>query len=310
MAILGAPFDSSIGLGRHGARYGPRGLREASCHFAAFYCSMPDRTLVDLDLGQGFRIPDDLPLVDLGDVDCFPLDIDATTTSVAAGVRSVVETGALPFLLGGDHYLVYPSFKGAAEALRASDPDVRIGLLHIDSHTDLFDEMIFNGRFNNGTSVRRITESPGISIPHMAWIGLNGRLVSKEQYDFAASNHLKLITSASVSGDGWQEIVEETIAAVSEADRVYVSIDIDVVDGAGPRERLRPYSRASPLHDFSPFSRWSERSRTWWPSIFVRSPRSSIRLEGPLVWGRWALYRSSERGCSRRSTWHRRVRNE
>lgn len=232
VAVLGAPYDSTVGLGRHGTRYGPRAIREESCHYAGFYCSMPDRTHVDFELGRGFRIPDPLPLVDLGDVDCFPVDVEATTTSVAQAMRSVVETDALPFLFGGDHYLVYPSFKGVSEALLAEDPDVRIGYLHIDSHTDLFDEMPFTGRYNHGTSVRRITESPGISIPHMAWIGLNGRLVSKEQYDFAASNDLRFVTAAEVAGEGWQAVVQDTIDAVSEADRVYVSIDIDVVDGS------------------------------------------------------------------------------
>jgi arginase family enzyme len=232
IAILGAPFDTSIGLGRHGTRYGPRAIREESCYFASFYCSMPDRTLVDLELGHGFRIPDPLPLVDLGDADVFPLDVDATTDSVAAAVRAVVERGALPILLGGDHHLVYPAFKGAAEALRARNPDVRIGHLHIDSHTDLFDELSFTGSYNHATSVRRITECPGISIRHMAWIGLNGRLVSKEQYDFASAKDLCLITSAAVQGDDWETVIRGAIERVSAADYVYVSADIDAVDGS------------------------------------------------------------------------------
>jgi formimidoylglutamase len=232
VGILGAPYDSTTGLGRPGTRYGPRAIREESCHYAGFYYSMPDRTHVDIELGRGFRVPDPLPLIDLGDVDCFPADIEATTVSVAEGVRSVVETGALPFLLGGDHYLVYPSFKGVSEALRAEDPNVRIGYIHIDSHFDLFDEMAFTGRYNNGTSVRRITECPGISLPHMAWIGINGRMGSKEQYDFATTHNLRFVTAADVARDDWEPAVRETIAAVSEADRVYVSIDIDVVDGS------------------------------------------------------------------------------
>ena len=232
VAILGAPFDATVSLGRPGTRYGPRAIREESCHLAAFYCSMPDRTLVDLELGQGFAIPDPLPLLDLGDVDCFPVDVGATTAAVVEAVRSVVETGALPFLLGGDHYLVYPSFDGASQALRASDPDVRIGYLDIDSHTDLFDDLSFTGRYNNATSVRRITECPGVSVPHMAWIGLNGRQVSKEQYDFARANDLRFVTSSRVAGSDWKGVVQETIDAVAEADRVYVSIDIDVVDGS------------------------------------------------------------------------------
>jgi agmatinase len=193
---------------------------------------MEDRTLVDLDQGRGFRIPDPLPLVDVGDADVFPLDVMATTRSVSLEVQRIVERGALPITLGGDHYLAYPCFEGAARAIGAREPNASIGYLHIDSHTDLFDTLSFAGRYNHATAARRIVEHPKASRANMAWMGLNGRLVSIEQLGFVRRNDLLLVTSEDLLNDTWRESVDQALNRVSRADWVYVSIDIDVVDGS------------------------------------------------------------------------------
>ena len=232
IAVVGAPFDASITVGRPGARYGPRAIREASCHYTAFYYSIPNRTIVDLENHTVLRIPDPLRLFDLGDADCYPLDIMATTRSIAVAVRSVVEKGVLPIVLGGDHYVAYPAFMGAAEGVAAKHPKAKIGYVHVDSHTDLFDELVSGGRFNHGTAARRISELPMVSVPHMVWIGMNGRFVSLEQYEFTRRNNLRILTSADVNGPDGEEKVREALQHASNCDFLYVSVDIDVVDGS------------------------------------------------------------------------------
>jgi agmatinase len=232
IAVIGAPFDGSMALGRPGTRHGPRAIREASCYYASFYYTMPGKTFVDLDTRMTQRVPDPLQLFDLGDVDCYQMDVMATTDSIAGAVRSVVEKGALPITLGGDHYVAFPAFKGAAEGIAATQPKAKIGYVHIDSHTDLFDELPYGGRYTHGTSARRISELSGVSVPNMVWIGLNGRLVSLEQHEFAKDKNLLLLTSADITGDGWEGKVREAFQHASLCDYVYVSVDIDVVDGS------------------------------------------------------------------------------
>lgn len=231
IGVIGAPFDGSITLGRPGARYGPKAVREGSLYWSSVYATFENRTYVDLDSGIATTVPS-LPLVDLGDADCFPMDAGATTESVASAVASVVERGAMPITIGGDHYIAYPAFKGVADALAKQDADVRIGYLHIDSHTDFWDEFPYIGKYAHGTSARRVSEHPNVAIERMAWLGLNGPFVGIDQYTLAKRHDLLMVTAEQLGATSGMDRVDEVLDRVSGADFSYVSIDIDVVDGS------------------------------------------------------------------------------
>jgi agmatinase len=232
IAVLGAPFDGSVTLGRPGARFGPRAVREASCYWASMLYSVPNRTTVDLRTGEATRVPNDLRLRDIGDADCFPMDTSATLSSISDLVEAIVLRGALPVTVGGDHLVALPGFMGVSRALAKADPDVRIGYLHVDAHTDLWDEQVFAGKYCHSTSARRVSELPNVDLQRMAWLGLDGSFVTQDVYDYTRRNNFMMVTSHELSDSRWIDRVEEVIAHVSAADYVYVSFDIDVVDGA------------------------------------------------------------------------------
>ena len=234
VAVIGAPFDGSNSLGRPGSRFGPRSVREASCYYSAFYYSMPDRLIVDLDGGVELEIPDPLPLYDLGDADTFPMDVSATTESISNAVASVAARGAFPITIGGDHTVGFPAWKGATEGAikHTGNRDIRVGVVQVDSHTDLFDDMEYGGRLNYGTFARRISEHANASPAHMAWLGLNGRLVSREQYEFVRQHKLLLVTARELMLDDWEDRVDAVLRHVCECDFVYVTVDIDAVDAS------------------------------------------------------------------------------
>lgn len=232
VVVVGAPFDGSITLGRQGARFGPRAIREASCYWASMLCSVPNRTMVDLGTGQATRVPEKLPLVDIGDADCYPMDVQATIGSVSRAVSAVVERTAFPVTLGGDHLMALPGFLGVAQGLASHQADARIAYLHVDAHTDLWDEQVFAGRYCHSTSARRISEHESVDLGRMAWLGLDGSFVTQDVYQFIRRNKFRLVSSRELSGQGWASRVDEVLDHVSEADFVYVSFDIDVVDGS------------------------------------------------------------------------------
>jgi agmatinase len=84
VAILGAPFDLAI-QGRTGARMGPRGIRIASTRFSykAGGSFDPERNEMYLDSNLW-------KIVDCGDVDYVPGDIDTTFDNLTEAVRLVV----------------------------------------------------------------------------------------------------------------------------------------------------------------------------------------------------------------------------
>ena len=231
--VAGVPMDHGIVLARTGTRYGPRAIREASLFYRAVQDAGAEKTAVNVVTKVAQRLKEPLRLVDIGDLTVYPQDIGKTTESVSAGVHEIVQRGGLPVLLGGDHYLTYPAFTGFSRGIAERKPGARLGHVHIDSHTDFRDEYAGLGRYNHGTSVRRISESPMISYENMAWVGLNGNILDADVYRLHRTHGLKMLNAGDIRDRGIRQVVREAVETAADgADAIYVSIDIDVVDGA------------------------------------------------------------------------------
>ncbi|MCH7907933.1 MAG: arginase family protein, partial [Chloroflexi bacterium] len=104
IAILGAPVDMGV-VYRPGTRFGPRAIREASYLTAS-------RTLyhlgLDVDPLQYMKV------VDFGDANCPPSDLQLSHDAVKAKVAEALEAGTLPVVLGGDHSITLPSATAVA----------------------------------------------------------------------------------------------------------------------------------------------------------------------------------------------------
>ena len=99
--ILGAPFDFGTQW-RSGARFGPRGVREASTLFSFGHAGAYDHEDDATYLGEDVRI------VDLGDADIVHTDTVASHRNIATGVGKILSAGALPVVIGGDHSVNIP----------------------------------------------------------------------------------------------------------------------------------------------------------------------------------------------------------
>lgn len=234
VAVLGVPLDSWA-YGRNGQRHGPRAIREQSLWLAGYY-AMQGNGAGYLDPGSGdvWTLPAEPRLFDVGDVDIPQTDVEAATATIAGSVARIVERGATPVMLGGDHYVPYPSFLGLVEGLRrrTGKQDVRVGVLNIDAHFDLWQEGPGTGRYNSGTWARRLSEHSAVG--RMAWWGLSGmHLIEPGAFcELRDAGHVAY-TLASIRRRGVEETMREALEAVSEgADAVYVTFDVDVTDGA------------------------------------------------------------------------------
>ena len=67
----------------------------------------------------------------------------------------------------------------------------------------------------------------------MAWLGLNGAVLDAEQYRMYTDHSLKMVTARQMLDKGIEEALKEVLeVAAASVDAVYVSVDIDVVDGS------------------------------------------------------------------------------
>lgn len=229
LAVLGVPHDMTLGS-RQGCRHGPRGLREGSLDAVSHLKANPTSSLTHVSSGIRTRLAPGNTLVDLGDVDVFPNDLSRSSESMRLRVRAVAQSGAIPILLGGDHFVTYPLFRGWSEGATKRGHS-KFGYIQYDNHLDLADDNKIWGKLWHGSQARRISELPSIHPRNMVWMGAAGPH-SREQVEWLGASGAKLFTPSHIREDGIVATTHEAVKIASQGtDGVYVSLDIDVVNG-------------------------------------------------------------------------------
>ena len=210
VAILGAPFDFGTQF-RAGARFGPRGIREASTLFSfghsGAYDHEDDITYLD---NTATRI------VDIGDADIIHTDTEQSHANIETGVRAILKAGAIPVVLGGDHSVNIPCI----EAFSDEEP---FHLVQIDAHLDFVD--IRHGvTAGHGNPMRRAAEKPYVT--GLSQIGIrNVSSTARDGYADARSMGSDILSVRQFRALG----VDQVLAQIPSG-RVYITIDIDGFD--------------------------------------------------------------------------------
>jgi agmatinase len=232
VAVLGVPIDSWV-LSRNGQRFGPRAVREASLYLAGYYGLQPEHVgYVNTLTGEVWTVPEEPRIFDVGDVRVHQADVAAQIEAIIDPVARITERGAMPVLLGGDHFVPYPGYLGFVRGLQARKPDAKVGFVNIDGHFDLWDEFKDLGRLNHGTFARRLAEHDAIG--NMVWWGLNGiNILQPDQLDLCLERGFVGYTVRGIRERGVEATMREALERASEgADAVYVTFDVDATDGA------------------------------------------------------------------------------
>lgn len=232
VVVVGIPVDNALMPGH--TSLAPGAIRKGTEPIAYRMEISPGGELVDISTGRRVRPLAEPRLFDLGDLPIDRADVDRNNQIIREAMRRITGTGALPIVLGGDHYITAPSFWGASEGLSRGRPGFKMGYIHMDAHTDLFDEMpAANRRYNTGTCARRISELDVIDVRNMVWIGLRGWARPAEGWDYALQGGGHFFTMNEVRARGLQYVVREALELAGEGcDAIYLSIDIDVVDAS------------------------------------------------------------------------------
>jgi agmatinase len=229
-AVAGVPYDLSARV--PGARYGPRAIRTASSGLLNAADVLNDRWTDAESAGLlEFRGGPDFAIGDLGDFAVTALDWDTTSREVERAMYETVSAGAIPLILGGDHFITLPLITGFQRA-RAENGHGRVGYLRFSSRLDLGVRDEFLGDTWRGATARRILESDIVSGPNMVWLGVSG-YVAQAELELVRARGLRVHTLREVRSDGISAVTDRALSeAGAGCDTVYVSIDMDVVDGA------------------------------------------------------------------------------
>lgn len=204
VAVTGIPLDLATTF-RPGARLGPAAVRAASVQ------------LNEKLHPWGYGPCDHLSIVDYGDC---PLDHHRPATIVPAiqsHAHAILERGALPLALGGDHFVTYPLLR--AQAAKRGAP---IALVHFDAHTDTWPD---DGpeSLNHGTMFRRAASEGLIDPAHSVQVGI--RTWNEDCMG------VDVIGADWVHERGAAAVAERVLARVGNRS-AYLTFDIDCLDPA------------------------------------------------------------------------------
>jgi len=207
VAIIGAPFDAGTQY-RSGARFGPRGVREASTLFSFGHGGAYDHEDDATYLGS------DVVIVDMGDADIIHTDTVKSHANIEYAVRQALKAGALPVTIGGDHSINIP-------CVNAFDGQGPIHILQIDAHLDFVDER-HGVRNGHGNPMRRAADHDYVT--GLTQLGIrNVSSTAKEGYEYARSVNSDILSVRQVRALGPDGVVDR----IPKDARLYVTIDID-----------------------------------------------------------------------------------
>jgi agmatinase len=211
VAVLGAPFDMGTQY-RAGARFGPRGIREASTLY-----SFGHDGAYDHEDDVVYLPTDQVRMVDIGDADMIHTDTDQSHANIEAAVRKILAAKALPVVLGGDHSVNDP-------CIRAFDAEPPIYIVQFDAHLDYVD-VRHNVKHGHGNPMRRAAEKPYVlGISHLGIRNVSS--TAREGYEAARGNKSSILSVRQVRAMG----VDKVLATIPAGVRYYVTIDIDGFD--------------------------------------------------------------------------------
>jgi agmatinase len=212
IAVLGAPFDEGSPF-LPGSRFGSRSIREHSIRFVTdgrgYYDPSVKKQYLEREMISG-------EIADVGDADILPTNVVDSFANITELTRTVVDRGAMPVALGGDHSVTFP----VARAFEGGDP---FHVVHYDAHIDYM-PFIHGLEFTNQHAFRHIRLMKNVRSINQ--IGIRSLRNTQVMHDDSLRDGNRVVTMEEFRDRGDDAVLE----GIPEGARCYVSIDIDALD--------------------------------------------------------------------------------
>lgn len=208
IALVGVPFDLGV-TQRSGARYGPQEVRKMSSMAAG-----PVHQVLDVNPFELCKVADvgDAPIASL-------YDLEKGITGIESYYGSIVETGAAPLSVGGDHSVSFPILKALAK-------DEPLALVHFDAHCDTGGSYL-GEKFHHGGPFRNAALAGAIDPEKTIQIGIRGR--ASILWNFSHESGMTVVHMNEFREMGVQKVIEEIHRVVGDTP-CYVTFDVDALD--------------------------------------------------------------------------------
>src|SRR5918996_4686369 len=139
------------------------------------------------------------------------------------GVRSA--SGTIPIAIGGDHSATLAELRALAAA---HGP---LGLIHLDSHSDLWDTYFDGIRYSHGTMFRRAIEEGVVDPSRMLQAGMRGPLYGESDEAIPGELGVESIPWVELARIAPERFAERARERLGDSP-AFLSLDVDFVDAA------------------------------------------------------------------------------
>ncbi len=153
-----------------------------------------------------------------------PSDPGRSHEAIEVTVGEVLDAGAVPIVLGGDHSIAEPDIRACAARHGA------VGLVHFDTHTDTGKD-VFGVEVSHGTPMYRLVEQGHVYPRRYVQIGLRGYWPGEEEFGWQAERGITSLFMHDVRDLGIEAVVDRAVEIVG-AGPTFLSVDVDVLDPA------------------------------------------------------------------------------
>jgi len=212
LCVVGFPWDTSS-TWRRGSKEAPSVIRKFTT--ANIYDPFSED---GVDLTQIWRI------YDHGDVEA-AASVDEMRERVFNVVRTLYRDNLKFLFLGGDHLVTYFSLSALTKL-----SEEKWALIYLDAHLDLQDE--YKGdRYSHGSVVRRLVEETDLRPQAVFEVGV--RSFQPGERKFADESGIKVMSTVEFERLGPEGAAKRVLKLLpKDVERVYLSIDLDVLDPA------------------------------------------------------------------------------
>ena len=215
VAILGAPLNMGSGWRDSGGR-------------ATVELRLLGWPMGGLDQYVQVEASKVLNIVDYGDVAVDNASTERSMRHVRETVREILEAGALPMIVGGDHSLEYPNVAALADVYGKE----KVSVIHFDSHYDAWWGWSAH-LISHGYPVYRLINEGHVRAADYIQVGLRSAGPDKSGFEWMREQGMRYHTMAEIERRGWPAVLERVISEASEEGRkIHISFDIDVLDPA------------------------------------------------------------------------------
>jgi agmatinase len=235
VAFVGAPLDFSSGW--RDAKHAPTVLR-----------TMEGLSGVDVDtlIDPGLE----LRIADYGDISIDYMSVERSMDHVRMMVRDMASVGVVPFIVGGDHSLMYPDVAAMVDVYGKD----KVGVVLLDAHAENVadnDHLI-----SDKQAVSRLIADGIISGKNLVQVGLRDPEASVADITRMRAQGVRYHTMAEIDQTGWEAVLKKALAEVRAGpDNIFVSFDISVLDPVYATGAGRPTPNGLTMREALPMVR-------------------------------------------------------